>query len=128
MFAPMSKGGSDDAWQAQDDAGSLKPGRFRAYLADQLSSPASAAAPSASRSIPFPRDAGSAAPSHRRIGAKPSIDKGKARAIDGGFMAGFHQAESAASTSLGKRLATGLGFRQGASKPTTQIGSPALLR
>ncbi|SPO25806.1 uncharacterized protein UTRI_03171 [Ustilago trichophora] len=128
MFAPMSKGGSDDAWQAQDDAGSLKPGRFRAYLADQLSTPGSVSAPSASRSIPFPRDVGSSSQSNRRL-AKPSVDKGKARAIDGSFMAGFHQPESAASTSLGKRLATGLGFRQGANKPIKPtVGSPALLR
>lgn len=43
-------------------------------------------------------------------------------------MAGFNQTEAAPSTSLGKRLATGLGFRQGASKPSDPIGSPAALR
>ncbi|TKY85780.1 hypothetical protein EX895_005320 [Sporisorium graminicola] len=127
MFAPMSKGGSDDAWQAQDDAGSLKPGRFRAYLADQLASPGSVGAASASRPIPFPRDAASSGPSSRR-NTKPSIDKGKAKEIDRGFMAGFNQTEAAPSTSLGKRLATGLGFRLGANKPSNPIGSPAALR
>ncbi len=124
----MSKGGSDDAWQAQDDAGSLKPGRFRAYLADQLSAPSSPSAASASRSIPFPRETGSASSSNRRD-AKVSANKGKARQIDRGFMTGFDQSEAAASTSLGKRLATGFGFRQAASKPSSkQVGSPALLR
>lgn len=43
-------------------------------------------------------------------------------------MAGLHQTETAASTGLGNRLATGLGLRQGASKPSDHIGSPALLR
>lgn len=114
MFAPMSKGGSDDAWQAQDDAGSLKPGRFRAYLADQLSGPSSStAAPSVSRSIPFPRDAGSSASPHRRP-AQPATSKGKGRQIGRGFT----QAEP--STSFGKRLATGLGFRPHAPKTSTQ--------
>ncbi|SNX84385.1 uncharacterized protein MEPE_03094 [Melanopsichium pennsylvanicum] len=127
MFAPMSKGGSDDAWQAQDDAGSLKPGRFRAYLADQLSTPGVASATPASKAIPFPRSAESAFQSNRR-GIKPSIDKGKARQVDGGFLTGFSQPDSAASTGLGKRLATGLGFRQGAGKPNKQTASPALFR
>ncbi|CBQ73051.1 conserved hypothetical protein [Sporisorium reilianum SRZ2] len=128
MFAPMSKGGSDDAWQAQDDAGSLKPGRFRAYLADQLSSPASVSAASASRPIPFPRDGAASASSGRR-NTKASVDKGKARETDRGFMAGFHPTDAAPSTSLGKRLATGLGFRQAASKPNNKpIGAPAALR
>ncbi|KAJ1029091.1 hypothetical protein NDA18_002719 [Ustilago nuda] len=125
MFSPMSKGGSDDAWQAQDDAGSLKPGRFRAYLAGQLALPASGSSSPTSRAIPFPREGGSSASSNRRH-AKPSFDKGKSREMDrGAFMAGFNRPETAASTSLGNRLATGFGFRQAATKPKKQIGSAA---
>uniref|UniRef100_V5ERJ1 Uncharacterized protein n=1 Tax=Kalmanozyma brasiliensis (strain GHG001) TaxID=1365824 RepID=V5ERJ1_KALBG len=121
MFAPMSKGGSDDAWQAQDNAGSLKPGRFRAYLADQLAGTGSASAASGSRPIPFPQDAGTPASSKRRI-AKPLTGKGKAKDNDRGFMAGFDQAETAGPSSLGQRLATGLGFRQGTDKPSKAAG------
>ncbi|KAI3483791.1 hypothetical protein L1887_53381 [Cichorium endivia] len=118
MFAPMSKGGSDDAWQAQDEAGSLKPGRFRAYLADQLLAPGTTNPTPASRSIPFPRDSGTS-----RRNAKPAADKGKARELDRGFMAGFLDNQPAApSTSLGKRLANGFGFRQNPSHPDRPAG------
>ncbi|GAC71790.1 hypothetical protein PANT_5d00069 [Moesziomyces antarcticus T-34] len=118
MFAPMSKGGSDDAWQAQDEAGSLKPGRFRAYLADQLLAPGTTNPTPASRSIPFPRDSGTS-----RRSAKPAADKGKARELDRGFMAGFLDNQPAApSTSLGKRLANGFGFRQNPTHPDRPAG------
>ncbi|KIS69327.1 uncharacterized protein UMAG_02668 [Mycosarcoma maydis] len=127
MFAPMSKGGSDDAWQAQDEAGSLKPGRFRAYLADQLAPPDSASTSPASRPIPFPRGEGPSSSSSRRKN-KASADKGKARDMDRGFMASFNQPEAAASTSLGKRLATGFGFRPSAAKPNKSIGTSRILR
>lgn len=70
----MSKGGSDDAWKAQDEAGSLKPGRFRAYMPDQLGGSSMTNA-SSSRAIPFPRNQTGA--SH----ATHSQNKGKARAI-----------------------------------------------
>ncbi len=118
MFAPMSKGGSDDAWQAQDEAGSLKPGRFRAYLADQLLAPGTTNPTPASRSIPFPRDSGTS-----RRNAKSAADKGKARELDRGFMAGFLDNQPAApSTSLGKRLANGFGFRQNPTHPDRPAG------
>ncbi|GAC93539.1 hypothetical protein PHSY_001104 [Pseudozyma hubeiensis SY62] len=127
MFAPMSKGGSDDAWQAQDDAGSLKPGRFRAYLADQLSAPGSTATSPASRSIPFRREAGTATSTGRRD-TKSTVDKGKSRDVDRVFLPSLNQPEASTSTSLGKRLATGFGFRQAANKPSKAVGGPGILR
>ncbi|PWZ02210.1 hypothetical protein BCV70DRAFT_198486 [Testicularia cyperi] len=129
MFAPMSKGGSDDAWQAQDEAGSLKPGRFRAYLPDQVGSPPVSSS-LAARPIPFPReDQTKANREARRRAPPPSNAKGKSKAKNKGkerALSSDHiYDEPQASTSLGTRFAAGFGFRTAAK--TAQSRQPDLL-
>ncbi len=78
------------------------------------------------RPIPFSQDAGPSTSSGRR-NAKSNTAKGKAKDNDRGFMAGFGQGEIEGPSSLGKRLVTGLGFRQGAHKSRKAMGAPAVL-
>ncbi|EPQ28541.1 uncharacterized protein PFL1_03845 [Pseudozyma flocculosa PF-1] len=120
MFAPMSAGGSDDVWHVQDEPASLKPGRFRAYLPNQLlNHHASGQAPSSiatsSRAIPFSRDAnlvGRSAASKKR--------KGKARLLDD-IGSGTETSDGgAANHGFGNRLAAGFGLGRNKRSKTTQ--------
>ncbi|KAN0061826.1 hypothetical protein ACQY0O_005819 [Thecaphora frezii] len=123
MFAPMSSGGSDDVWHVQDEPASLKPGRYRAYLPNQLLShnQPSSSATASNRAIPFSRDAnltGRSNPNKRQRG-QLGADKGKARAVPSFFDdvgSGTEASDGGLASGFGTRFAAGLGLARKSKK------------